>query len=130
MTGIDPALVPTFEHGMAGDQMTNLEDLDFVGQGLDLDHAPPCGVRHAVDVAADVDHALARDAAFEPEDRAERHQGQRPEMGPLFGEGLINDPAGRGMHRGLATVSSQWRSWAFRSSRFRNERARKKSSRI
>ena len=31
--------------------------------------------------------------------------------------------------RGLATASSQSRSWAFRSSRLRNERARKKSSR-
>ena len=52
------ALVPTFEHGMAGDQLTHLKDLDLVGERMHLEDASTGGVGHAVEVAADADHAL------------------------------------------------------------------------
>ena len=48
MTGRDAALVAAFEHGMAGDQLASLEDLDLVGERLHLEDAPAGGVGHAV----------------------------------------------------------------------------------
>ena len=77
--------------------MAGLEDLDLVGERMHLEDASAGGVGHAVEVAADADHALVGDAPFEPEDRAERHQRQRLEMRLLLGEGLIDDPPGGGM---------------------------------
>ena len=92
MTRRDVALVAAFEHGMAGDQLAGLVDLDFVGERLHLEDAPPGGVGHAVVVAADADHALVGDPPLEPENRAERHQGQGLELGLLLGEGGGDDP--------------------------------------
>ena len=107
MTRRHAALVTAFEHGMTGDQLASLEDLDLVGERVHLEDASAGGVGHAVEVAADADHALVGDAPFEPEDGAERHQRQRLEMRLLLGEGLIDDPPVVACTGGLATVSSQ-----------------------
>ena len=88
------ALVAAFEHGMAGDQLAVLEDPDLVGERVHLQDASAGGVGHAVEVAADADHALVGDAPLEPEDRAEGHQRQRLEMRLLLGESLVDDPPG------------------------------------
>ena len=97
MTRRDAALVAAFEHGMAGDQLAGLEDLDLVGERMHLEDTPAGGVGHAVVVAADADHALMGDAPLEPENRAERHQRQGLELRLLLGEGLGDDPAGGGV---------------------------------
>ena len=46
---------------MRGDERTVLEDADLVRQRVHLDHAFPGGVRNAVEIAADRDHAFVRD---------------------------------------------------------------------
>ena len=98
MAGSDPALVAAFQHGMGGNQLAVLEDADLVGQGVHLDHAPAGGIGHAVEVAADADHALARDPPLEPQHRPERGQRQRPQEGLLLGKGLHDDAPRGGMH--------------------------------
>jgi hypothetical protein len=55
-------------HVLSGDdrpgvsQSTSLEDLDLVGEAMNLDEAFARGIGHAVEIAADVHHALVRDA--------------------------------------------------------------------
>ena len=98
MTWLHTALVTSFENRMLGDQLTVLEDLDLVREGVDFDHPAPGDIGHAVEVAANADHALARDTAFEPEDRAEGSERQRAKMELLLGEGLVDHPMRRGMH--------------------------------
>ena len=98
MTRRHAALVAALEHGMAGDQLAGLEDLDLVGERMHLEDAPAGGVGHAVVVAADADHALVGDAPLEPENGAERHQRQRLELRLLLGEGLVDDPPGGRVH--------------------------------
>ena len=90
--------MPALQHRMGGDQRAVLEDADLVGQGVHLDHAPAGGVGHAVEVAADADHALARDPPLQPQHRAERGQWQRPQMRPLLGKGFVDDAPRGGVH--------------------------------
>jgi hypothetical protein len=117
---------------MTGDQLASLEDLDLVGERMHLEDTPARGVGHAIAIAADADHALVGDEPLEPEDGAEWQRWQWLEMRLLLGEGLIDDPSGGRVQPRVgdrvepvlqATEPSG-------PSRFWNERARKKSSRI
>ncbi len=88
-----------FEYGMDGDQPIRLEDADLVGQAVHLDDAFAGGIGHAVEIAANADHALVRDSPFELKHGAERHQRQGLEKEFLFGEGLVDDAPGRRVRR-------------------------------
>jgi hypothetical protein len=70
------------------------------------------------------------DAAFELEQFVKWHGRKRLQLCLLGCEGLGDNPLCRAVNSYLATVASQLSSWALRSSRLRNVRARKKSLRI
>lgn len=65
MAGIDPSLVLALQHGMAGYELTILEDPNLDRVVLDLDDPPPGGVRNAVLIATHRHHAFLADAAFD-----------------------------------------------------------------
>ena len=87
-----------FQHGMGGDQPVRLEDADLVGQAVHLDDAFAGGIGHAVEIAADADHALMRDPPLELEHGAERHQRQGLEHELLLGKGFVDDALRRRVH--------------------------------
>ncbi len=76
--------MPPFEHGMGRDEHV---------ARVCISRAAPRRIRHTVEVAADTDHAVARNPALEPQHRPERRQRQRAQIQPLLGERLIDDPA-------------------------------------
>lgn len=96
--GGDPALVAAFQNQVGGDQRPIFEDLHLVRQGVDLHHPSARGVRHAVEVAADADHAVAGYPPLKAQHGPERRQRQRPQVRPLLGEGLVHHPLRRGVH--------------------------------
>ena len=61
----DAALAAALEHGMGGDALAVLQDVDLGRGDLDLDGAASGAVGHGVEIAADRDHALARDPALQ-----------------------------------------------------------------
>jgi hypothetical protein len=83
---------------MDRDQGSILEDAQLIGKRMDFDQPAPGRVRDAVGVAADADHALARDAALQLQHRAERSQRQWPQMLSFFGEGFVDHAQRRGMN--------------------------------
>jgi hypothetical protein len=54
--------------------------------------APSRGVGHAVEIAADADHAFVRSPPLEPQHRPVGRDGQGFQRRPLLGEGLVDDP--------------------------------------
>ena len=56
----------SFERRMAGDEPPGFEDAHLVGEDMDVEDAAAGRVGNAVQIAADADHALVRDAALEP----------------------------------------------------------------
>src|SRR4051812_3701877 len=86
---------------MGGDQFAVLQDVDRAGKRLDLDDTPPGAVGHGVEIAADRDHAVARDPAVERQDGVEGTSRQNLKMWLLLGEVLGDDPAGGGMPAGV-----------------------------
>ena len=67
MRRIEALFAAAFERRMAGDQRAILEDADRVGEDMDIEDASPGRVRHAVEIAADADHAFVGRAPFEPQ---------------------------------------------------------------
>ena len=65
----DAAPAAAFEHRMGGDQPAVLDDAQLGGGDLHLDGAAARAVGDRVEVAADRDHALVRDAPLEAEHR-------------------------------------------------------------
>ncbi|RFC61762.1 hypothetical protein DYI37_19585, partial [Fulvimarina endophytica] len=59
------ALLTAFQYRMSGDQNAVLEDLDLVGELVHLHDPATRGVRNAVEVAVDADHAVPTEAALE-----------------------------------------------------------------
>ena len=94
----DAAPAAALKHGMGGDALAVLQDVDLGRGNLDLDDAASRAVGHGVEIAADRDHALARDPAFQAQHGVERPGWQRSEERPLLGEVLGHDPAGGGVH--------------------------------
>ena len=66
---IELLLAASLQRRVRGDQRPVLEDADFVSQDMDIEHTPARRVGHAVEIAADADHAFMRDAPFQPHDR-------------------------------------------------------------
>ena len=126
----DPALMAALQHGMRGDQGAVFEDPHLIGERMHFDDPLPGRIGDAVKIAADAHHAFMRDPPFQLEDRAEGRQRQNLRCGFSSAKASLTTRWVVACTRGLATVSSQCRNWAFRSSRLRKERARKKSSRI
>ena len=62
MTAGNQALSTSLEHGMGGDLTPLLEDVHLAGQRMHLDGAFAGAVGHAVEIAADGDHAVTGDA--------------------------------------------------------------------
>ena len=63
-------VAPTaLDHGVHGDQAPGIEDLDLLGELVDLDETA-CPVRHAVEVAAHAHETLVRDAPLQTQHRA------------------------------------------------------------
>ena len=117
------------EHGMGGDQLAVLQDVDLGGGDLDLDGTAAGAVGHGVEIAADRDHALAGDAALQASTALNGPAGKRLEDGRSSAKCSTTTRPVVACRRRLATWSSHWPNWAFRSSRLRKLRARKKSSR-
>ena len=126
----DAPLLAPFQDGMGGDQHPVLEDADLLGQGVDFHRAAACRVRHAVDIAADAHHALARDATLEPQHRPERRQRQWTQVRLLLGERLVDDPARACMHTRIGDRIEPAPQLVIEIGRLRKLRARKKSSRM
>lgn len=101
MAGIDPALVLTLQHRMAGDQLAIFEDPDLGWVVLDLYDPPPRGVGHAVLVAPDGDHAFLADPPFHGQHRIVGLGRQGHKLRLFLGIMLIHDPLGGGMHAGI-----------------------------
>ena len=106
MAGIDPAAVPAFEDRMPGDQRPVFEDPHFGGMPLHLQHALAGGVRHGVEVSADGDHSVAADAALDGQDRVVGMRGQRNQIALLFGECVVDDPAGGGVDARIGDLAA------------------------
>lgn len=98
MRRIEAPVTAAFERDMARDENAIFEDLDRVGEDMDIEHAPAGGVRNAVEVATDADHAFVGGAPFEPQDRLVWRQRQRLQDGLLLGEGLVDDTMRRRMN--------------------------------
>ena len=98
MAGSQATLVAAFEHRMDGNQPVGFEDANLVGQTVHLDNAFAGGVRHAVEIAADADHALMRDPPLKLEHGAEGHQRQGLEYRLFFSKGFVDDTLRRRMH--------------------------------
>ena len=98
MRGIEPLFASPVERRMTGDERAVLEDADRTGQYMDVQNPPTRRVRHAVQIAADADHAFVRYPTFEPEHRLVRRKRERPQGASFLGEGLVHDPAGCRMH--------------------------------
>src|SRR6185437_13919113 len=73
---IEPLLAPSFERGVGRNKRSVFEDADLVSENVDLEHAPPRRVGHAVEIAADTDHALMRSAPLESQHRPVRRSRQ------------------------------------------------------
>src|SRR6185437_15605444 len=58
----------------------------------------PGRVGHAVEIAADADHAFVRSAPLEPQHRPVGCDGQGFQRRSILGEGLVDDPVGGRMH--------------------------------
>jgi len=85
------------QHGMGRDHLALVEDADLVRQRLHLGRAPARAVRHAVEIAAHRDHAVAGHAPVQPKHGLERACRQRLEAGPLVRGMFAHDAAGRGV---------------------------------
>ncbi len=82
---------------MPGDQQVSLEDLDLVGQAMDLHHAPARGVGDRVVITRNAHHPLMADPSFKFQNRSEGDQRQALQCRPFFGEGFVDDASGRCM---------------------------------
>jgi len=82
---------------MTGDQQVAFEDLDLVGQAMDLDQAPARGVGHGVVIALNANHPLTADPPFEFYDRPEQYQWQALQHRLFFAKGFVDDAARRCM---------------------------------
>ena len=70
-------LVAAFEGNMSGNEHVFLEDLDRVGEHVNVEDAASRRIGDAIEIAADAHHALMRDAPFELQDRSVWDQRQR-----------------------------------------------------
>jgi len=93
VAAIDAVLLSTFENGVFGDNVAEIEDADQIGKLLDLDD-PAGAVRHAVIIAADRDEAIVADAPFQLEHGIETMLGQCLQLGLLGRESLGDDTLG------------------------------------
>ncbi len=97
MTRDDAALTAAIQHRMNGDDGAILKNADLVGSAVHFDHSPTRAVRHAVEIAVDGDHAVARNASLEPQHGLERARCQRLKRRTLLGEVFGDNPLRRGM---------------------------------
>jgi hypothetical protein len=67
MRRIEPLFTPSFQRRMGRNKRPVLEDADLVGENVDVEHSPPGRVGHAVEIAADADHAFMRSTPLEPQ---------------------------------------------------------------
>ena len=58
VSGIDPSLATALKRPMTGDERTILEDVDLVGQDVNVEDATAGGVWHAVEIATDARPSL------------------------------------------------------------------------
>jgi hypothetical protein len=66
--GIEPLLAAPLKRRLRSDKDSVLENADFVSENMDVEHTPARRVGHAVENAADADHAFVRGAPFQPHD--------------------------------------------------------------
>jgi hypothetical protein len=97
VTGNDTTLTAAIQHRMNGDDGAILENANLVGRAVHFNRSTACAVRHAVKIAVDRDHAIARDASLEPRHGVEWPGGQWLKRRALFGEMLSHNPLGRGV---------------------------------
>ena len=104
MAGVEPALVAAFHHGMHGDRRPVLENAQLAGVDPDFQGALAGGVRHAVEIAADGDHAFVADAALDGRRRVARRGGQGNQMRLFLGQGRAGDALRGGVFAGVGPV--------------------------
>jgi len=98
MRGIETFFATPFEGRMAGDERAILEDTDGISKHVNVENPTPRRIRHAVEIAADADHAFMRHAAFETKRRLVGRKRQGLQRILFFCEGFVDDPPGRRMH--------------------------------
>ncbi len=101
MAGIDALLVPALECGVACNQLAILGNPHLCRVVLNLDDPAPGGIRHAVLVAADRDHALLPDPAPDGRDCVARPGRQGREVRPFLGKARVNDALRGGVDPGV-----------------------------
>jgi hypothetical protein len=94
---IDPALITALKRWMHRNECAAFKDLEFIGQDVNIQDAPAGCLRNAVEITADADEALMRDAPFELEDGTVGRQRQRLQERLLLGKGLVDDALCDGM---------------------------------
>ena len=72
MIRMSPALFTAAQDRVSCDQRAVLQDGDLVGEGMDLNHSASRGIRNALGIATDADHALPRHAALQLQNGFER----------------------------------------------------------
>lgn len=130
MCRIEPLLAPTFERGMTCHQHAALEDADFVGEDVDVEDPPPRRIRHAIQIAADAHHAFVRGPSLQMQHRPVGRAWQGLECRLFLGEGLIDDPMGRGMHPRIGDSIQPMAELAVEVVQIAEDPPRKKSSRM
>jgi NAD(P)-dependent dehydrogenase (short-subunit alcohol dehydrogenase family) len=112
MPGGDATLAAALHHGVDGDHRPLLQDADLNCGAVHLDRATPCGVRHAVEVAVDRDHAVLGDTALQAQHGLERSGRQRLQAGRSSAKCSRTTRCVVTCARALATRSSHWPNWA------------------
>src|SRR5690349_4678156 len=82
---------------MHGDNAPFLENTHLIGCAVHFHGTPARSVGHAVEIAADRDHAVAADAPLQPQHGLKRPSREWLELGTFFGKMLGHDSPCRGM---------------------------------
>ena len=91
MRRVEVLLITAFEWNVGSDERAVFEDANLISKYVDIEDTAACGVGHAVEIAADADHALVGEASFELQHRTISGKRQRLERRLFFGEGLVDD---------------------------------------
>ena len=130
MTRGDAALMATVQDEMRGNEGAILEDADLRSERMHLDQPAPGRVRNAVEVPPTLTMPSREIRRSRRSTDRNGASGNGRKCSRSSANAWLTTRRVVACSRGLATPSSQRRSWSLRSARLRKLRARKKSSRM
>ena len=104
VSGRDAPLAAAVQHRMGGNDAAIFDDAHLIGRAVHIDDTAAGDVGHAVEVAVDRDHAVAGEAALEPQHRLEWTGRQLLQLGLFLRKMLCTDAPGGGMHARIGDV--------------------------